>query len=78
MRTYKSESNVKPVEVDINLDTVYVNTNITEVTREGEEGEYMVYEYDVTEYPIQEYAQVSIAANSLLIEDLVATMLGGE
>ena len=45
MRTYKSQSNIKPNELDINVDTVYHNYNVLEKTNEN--GIY--YEYDVDE-----------------------------
>ena len=35
MRTYKSQSNIKPNELDINVDTVYRNYNVVEKTNEN-------------------------------------------
>lgn len=55
MKTYKSESNLIPVEWDIQQSNVYHNFNVVEVTREAEEP-YTVYEYDVEEYTLQEYS----------------------
>lgn len=79
MKTYKSESNVKPNELDINVDTVYRNYNIVETTRKDEEGNTTTfYEYDVDEYPIQEYVQTNVVTNKTLIDDIIAAMLGGK
>lgn len=79
MKTYKSESNVKPNELDINVDTVYRNYNIVETTRKDEEGNATTfYEYDVDEYPIQEYVQTNVVTNKTLIDDIIAAMLGGK
>lgn len=79
MKTYKSESNVKPNELDINVDTVYRNYNITETTREDEEGNSTTfYEYDVDEYTYEEYIQTSVASNEALIKDIIVAMLGGK
>lgn len=79
MKTYKSESNVKPNELDINVDTVYRNYNIVETTRKDEEGNTTTfYEYDVDEYPIQEYVQTNVVTNKALIDDIIAAMLGGK
>lgn len=79
MKTYKSESNVKPNELDINVDTVYRNYNIVETTRKDEEGNTTTfYEYDVDEYPIQEYVQTNVVTNKALIDDIIAVMLGGK
>lgn len=78
MKTYKSESNVKPNELDINVDTVYHNYNIVETTRKDEEGnETIFYEYDVDEYTTQEYIQNNVASNKQLINDIIIAMLGG-
>ena len=35
MKTYKSQSNIKPNELDINVDTVYHNYNMVEKTNEN-------------------------------------------
>ncbi len=78
MKTYKSESNIKPNELDINVDTVYHNYNIVETTRKDEEGnETIFYEYDVDEYTTQEYIQNNVASNKQLINDIIIAMLGG-
>lgn len=77
MKTYKSESNVKPSSLDINVDTVYHNYNIVETTRKDEEGnETIFYEYDVDEYTLQEYTTTQVARNSQSIDDIVISMLG--
>ena len=79
MKTYKSESNVKPNELDINVDTVYRNYNIVETAKKDEEGNTTTfYEYDVDEYPIQEYVQTNVVTNKTLIDDIIAAMLGGK
>lgn len=77
MKTYKSESNVKPNSLDINIDTVYHNYNIVEKKREDEQGEYIYYEYDVDEYTYQEYILSQLIENSQSIDDIVTTLLGG-
>lgn len=77
MKTYKSESNIKPNELDTNVDTVYRNYNIIEKTREREEGISETYfEYDVDEYTIQEYIQDGVATNKQLIDDVIVALLG--
>ena len=77
MRTYKSESNIKPIELNINIDTVYHNYNVVEKTREREEDISETYfEYDVDEYTIQEYIQDGVATNKQLIDDVIVALLG--
>lgn len=78
MVTYKSESNVKPKEWVIDVDTVYHNYNITESTRteEGSEEETTMYSYDVDEYASKEYIQLQLAQNTQSIDDIVLSMLG--
>lgn len=76
MKTYKSESNVKPSSLDINVDTVYINYNIVEKTKEDEQGTTTYYEYDVDEYTLQEYTTTQVARNSQSIDDIVISMLG--
>lgn len=76
MKTYKSESNVKPSSLDINVDTVYHNYNIVEKTKEDEQGTTTYYEYDVDEYTLQEYTTTQVARNSQSIDDIVISMLG--
>ena len=77
MKTYKSESNVKPNSLDINIDTVYHNYNIVEKKREDEQSEGIHYEYDVDEYTYQEYILSQLIENSQSIDDIVTTLLGG-
>ena len=77
MKTYKSESNVKPNSFDINIDTVYHNYNIVEKKREDEQSEGIYYEYDVDEYTYQEYILSQLIENSQSIDDIVTTLLGG-
>ncbi len=72
MRTYKSQSNIKPNELDINVDTVYRNYNVVEKTNEN--GIY--YEYDVDEYTTQEYIVKELEQNTKSIDDIVISMLG--
>lgn len=77
MKTYKSESNVKPNELDINVDTVYHNYNIVETSKEDEEGNATTfYEYDVDEYTCQEYITTQLERNTQSIDDIVISMLG--
>lgn len=78
MVTYKSESNVKPEEWVIDVDTVYHNYNITKSTRteEGSEEETTMYSYDVDEYASKEYIQLQLAQNTQSIDDIVLSMLG--
>ena len=72
MRTYKSQSNIKPNELDINVDTVYYNYNVLEKTNEN--GIY--FEYDVDEYTTQEYIVKELEQNTKSIDDIVISMLG--
>ena len=72
MKTYKSQSNIKPNELDINVDTVYRNYNVVEKTNEN--GVY--YEYDVDEYTTQEYIVKELEQNTKSIDDIVISMLG--
>ena len=78
MITYKSESNVKPTEWVIDIDTVYHNYNIVEETRtqESTEEETTIYTYDVDQYTLQEYTTNQLAQNTQSIDDIVMTMLG--
>ena len=77
MKTYKSESNVKPNSLDINVDTVYHNYYLVEKKREDEQSEGIYYEYDVDEYTYQEYILSQLIENSQSIDDIVTTLLGG-
>lgn len=72
MKTYKSQSNIKPNELDINVDTVYRNYNVVEKTNDN--GIY--YEYDVDEYTTQEYIVKELEQNTKSIDDIVISMLG--
>ena len=72
MKTYKSQSNIKPNDLDINVDTVYRNYNVVEKTNEN--GVY--YEYDVDEYTTQEYIVKELEQNTKSIDDIVVSMLG--
>ena len=78
MVTYKSESNVKPHEWVIDVDTVYHNYNIVEskLTKEGIEEETTIYTYDVDQYALQEYTTKQLAQNTQSIDDIVVSMLG--
>ncbi len=76
MKTYKSESNIKPNELDINVDTVYRNYNVVEKTKETEEETTTYYEYDVDEYTVQEYITTQLERNTQSIDDIVISMLG--
>lgn len=78
MVTYKSESNVKPDEWVIDVDTVYHNYNITESEKADEMSEETttIYSYDVDEYTNQEYIQNQLAQNTQSIDDIVLSMLG--
>lgn len=78
MVTYKSESNVKPQEWVIGVDTVYHNYNIVELTRTKEETEEetTIYTYDVEQYTLQEYTTKQLAQNTQSIDDIVVSMLG--
>ena len=72
MKTYKSQSDIKPNDLDINVDTVYHNYNMVEKTNEN--GIY--YEYDVDEYTTQEYIVKELEQNTKSIDDIVISMLG--
>lgn len=78
MVTYKSESNVKPQEWVIDVDSVYHNYNIVELTRTKEETEEetTIYTYDVEQYTLQEYTTKQLAQNTQSIDDIVVSMLG--
>ena len=77
MRTYKSESNIKPNSLDVNVDTVYRNYNIVEKQKEDEQGKTTYYEYNVDEYTCQEYILLQLEENGQSIDDIVTTLLGG-
>lgn len=72
MKSYKSQSNIKPNELDINIDTVYHSFNVVEKTNEN--GIY--YEYSVDEYTTQEYIVKELEQNTKSIDDIVISMLG--
>lgn len=59
MRTYKAESNVKPVAVDIKSSptTVYLNNNVKKLEIENPETKEksISYRYEVTEMSREEY-----------------------
>ena len=70
MKTYKSESNVKPNEWQIEKTCAYHNYNIKEVEKEQQEETTTMYEYDVDEYTLNEYIELKLSDNSTSIKDL--------
>ena len=70
MTTYKSESNIKPNEWQVEKTCVYHNYNIKEKKKESEAGETISYVYDVDEYTLNEYVQYQLANNATSIKDL--------
>lgn len=79
MRTYKSESNIRPVEWQKELTTVYHNQNIIEVEKEtGFDGEVTtMYQYDVTEYTVEEYLLMKNKEQDNAIDDILVALLEG-
>ena len=83
--TKKVQSTIKPEPVEIDEYSVWLSTNIQEVTMTDEEGqEYTEYEYDLTQVSKDEYIlqlhddqrQVKLE-NDLAIADLAETLFGG-
>ena len=77
MKTYVSESNLKPSEWQLEQSTVYHNTNIVECERQTEEAVEKYFKYDVTEYTYNEYNLLLNKSNSDAIDEIVISMLEG-
>ena len=76
MRTYVSESNLKPSEWQLEQSTVYHNTNIVECERQTEEAVEKYFKYDVEELSYDEYNLLLNKSNSDAIDEIVISMLG--
>lgn len=77
MKTYVSESNLRPDEWQLELSTVYHNANIVECEKESDKGIEKYFKYDVTEYTYNEYNLLLNKANSDAIDEIVIAMLEG-
>ena len=76
MRTYVSQSNLRPKEWQLEKSTVYHNTNIVECEKEADKGTEKYFEYNVTEYTYEEYNIYLNKVNSDAIDEIVISMLG--
>lgn len=75
MKTYRSESNLKPPEWQFEMTTVYHNTNVIEKVIEGLKNE-TTFAYDTEEYSLEEYNLMANRKNSEAIDDILVAMLG--
>ena len=76
MKTYVSESNLRPSEGQLEQSTVYHNTNVVECERQAEEAVEKYFKYDVAEYTYDEYNLLLNKSNSDAIDEIVISMLG--
>lgn len=76
MKTYKSESNIRPEELQIEKSFVYVNYNVEEVEVKDlvSEEVSIKYVYDVHEYSKDEYILMVSKQNSDTIDDILCVL----
>ena len=76
MKTYKSESNIRPDELQIEKSFVYVNYNVekVEVKDPISEEVSIKYVYDVDEYTKDEYILMVSKQNSDTIDDILCVL----
>lgn len=76
MKTYKSESNIRPDELQIEKSFVYVNYNVekVEVKDPVSEEVSIKYVYDVDEYTKDEYILMVSKQNSDTIDDILCVI----
>ena len=76
MKTYKSESNIRPDELQIEKSFVYVNYNVEEVEVKDPVSEEVSikYVYDVDEYAKDEYILMVSKQNSDTIDDILCVL----
>ena len=76
MKTYKSESNIRPDELQIEKSFVYVNYNVEkiEVKDPVSEEVSIKYVYDVDEYTKDEYILMVSKQNSDTIDDILCVL----
>lgn len=76
MKTYKSESNIRPDELQIEKSFVYVNYNVEEVEVKDPVSEEVSikYVYDVDEYTKDEYILMVSKQNSDTIDDILCVL----
>lgn len=76
MKTYKSESNIRPDELQIEKSFVYVNYNVEEVEVKDPVSEEasIKYVYDVDEYTKDEYILMVSKQNSDTIDDILCVL----
>ena len=76
MKTYKSESNIRPDELQIEKSFVYVNYNVEKVEVKDPVSEEVSfkYVYDVDEYTKDEYILMVSKQNSDTIDDILCVI----
>ena len=76
MKTYKSESNIRPDELQIEKSFVYVNYNVekVEVKDPISEEVSIKYVYDVDEYTKDEYILMVSKQNGDTIDDILCVL----
>ena len=76
MKTYKSESNIRPDELQIEKSFVYVNYNVekVEVKDPVSEEVSIKYVYDVDEYTKDAYILMVSKQNSDTIDDILCVL----
>ena len=76
MKTYKSESNIRPDELQIEKSFVYANYNVekVEVKDPVYEEVSIKYVYDVDEYTKDEYILMVSKQNSDTIDDILCVL----
>lgn len=68
-------STVKPDEVEIDEYSVWINTNITEIQVQSENGSYTEYEFNQVRYTKDEYIKLIDERNTTLESQLTDTQL---
>lgn len=73
MKQYTNvQSTVRPIELEVDVDTVFSRSNIHEIEKDGE----TFYEYDEIQYTMQEYLRDCLPQLQLAIAEL-STLIGG-
>jgi hypothetical protein len=71
----KVRGTVKPDEVEIDEYSVWINTNITEIQVQSENGSYTEYEFNQVRYTKDEYIKMIDERNTTLEAQLTDTQL---
>lgn len=76
MKDYgKQYGSVSPQPIEITATSVFVASNIQKITRESDDKEIEIYEYDLVQYNKDEYLLYQASHMAALEEELAATKI---